>query len=53
MNTREGEGLRGQWAGRGRLEKSGNYRDNMTKPTQCLLSMSHRRFTERQAQEAD
>lgn len=53
MNMREGEKLRGQWVGRGRLEKRANYRANVAKPTQCLLPMSRRRFTERQAQEAD
>ena len=48
MNTREGETLRGQPVGKGRLEKG----NNIAKPIQCFL-VSHRRFTERQAQEAD
>lgn len=48
MNMQEGEMLRGQPVGKGRLEKE----DNTAKPIQCLL-VSHRRFTERQAQEAD
>lgn len=49
MNTQEGEKPREQRERRGRLEEE----SNTGKPKQCLLFMSHRRFTEKQAQEAD